>query len=273
MKINSNLHSLKVQKELKQTQNELDESSLNLASGKRVNSAADNSSDSAVAAVSNAQLKSKSQAQKNLNQMIGVFQVGEGAINVISKMVVRMRELAIQSASDGIGDGERTSLNYEVLRLRNEINRINKTTSFNGINIFSGEDKNLEFHIDSESGGRNKLSINLKEFSQSTWALGIFDVRIDSMLNARNSLVKIDFALNEINKSIAKFGAMGKRVESIIKKLDTDKINISSYRSKVQDSDVAYEKSRNVKAQIQQKAQTYVASYVNIDPNAALKLL
>jgi flagellin len=273
LKINSNSHSLKVQKELKETQNELQESSLNLASGKRVNKSADNAADLSQAAHSNAELRSKGQAYQNANQMISILQVGEGAISEITDMVMRMRELALQSASDGIGSGERTSLNIEVKRLKEEIHRISKTTIYNGVDIFSGEDKKLDFHVDSGNGKRDKISVNLKDLAQSPWALGIFDVSIDTQLHANNSLYKLDSALRQLNKSRAKLGSVNSRVASVIGKLDVDKYNIANYKSKLEDADIAYEKSRNVKAQMQQKTQIFVESYVQLDPNAALKLI
>lgn len=273
MKIKSSSHSLSVARELKETQKQVADSSLNLASGKRINQASDDAAGFAQAAVSNADLKSKGQANRNANQAIGILHVGEGAINELVNMVGRMRELAIQSASDGIGSGERYSLNLEVDHLKAEMKRIGDTTSYNGVKIFSGEERVLDFHIDSGNGKRDKLSLNLKDMAQSPYALGIFDVSIDSKLHANLSIYKLDSAMNELEKSRAKLGSINSRINSVIDKLNTDSYNIAAYKSKIEDADVAYEKSKNVKAQMQSKTQNFVASYVNLDPNAALKLL
>lgn len=273
MKIKSSSHSLKVQRELKESQTELASSSLNMASGKRINKSSDDAAGLAQANNANASLRSRSQATRNANQMIGVLQVGEGAMDEMVNMVIRMRELALQSASDSMGSGERTSLNIEVKRLKQEIYRISKTTTYNGIDIFSGEDKKLDFHIDTGSGKRNKISLNLKDMAQSPYALGIFDVTIDSKLHANNSIYKLDSALSQLEKSRAKLGTISSRINSVIGKLGVDQSNESAYKSKIEDADMAYEKSRNMKATMQQKTQTFVASYVNLDPNAALKLL
>lgn len=273
MKIKSSSHSLSVQKEIKESQRDIADSSLNLASGKRINKASDDAAGLSQASISNATLKSKGQANRNANQAIGVLQVGEGAIGELVNMVTRMRELALQSASDTTGSGVRVSLNLEVNRLKAEIARIGETTSYNGMKIFSGEDRKLEFHIDSGSGKRNKIEFNLKDMAQSPYALGILDVSIDSKLHANLSIYKLDSALSELEKSRAKLGSINNRMSSVIDKLNTDQYNISNYKSKVEDADIAYEKSKNMKAQMQAKTQSFVASYVNIDPNAALKLL
>lgn len=86
-------------------------------------------------------------------------------------------------------------------------------------------------------------------------------------------IYKLDSAMSELEKSRAKLGSINSRINSVIDKLNTDSYNISAYKSKIEDADVAYEKSKNVKAQMQSKTQSFVASYVNMDPNAALKLL
>jgi len=273
LKIKSSSHSLGVQRELKDSQKEVADSSLNLASGKRINKASDDAAGFSQAANSNADLRSKGQANRNANQAIGILQVGEGAINVMVNMVTRMRELAVQSASDTIGSGERYSLNLEVDRMKSEIHRISESTTYNGIKIFSGEERKLDFQIDSGNGKKDKIQLNLKDMAQSPYALGIFDVSVDSKLHANLSIYKLDSALSELEKSRAKLGSINNRITSVIDKLNTDQYNISTYKSKIEDADIAYEKSRNMKAQMQAKTQNFVASYVNLDPNAALKLL
>jgi flagellin len=273
LKINSKSHSLGVQRELKDSQNELADSSLNLASGKRVNKASDDSAALSQGAKANATLRSKDQATRNANQMVGVLQVAEGAINTMVDMVVRIRELAIQSASNGIGTGERTVLGFEVKELMSEIDRLAKNTSYQGVQIFSGEDRTLDFQVDSGSGKKNKISINMKDMAQSTYALGINDISIDTQRHATHSLYKLDYALTALEESRAKLGSNQKRVEAVIGKLGEDRHSLARYKSKIEDADIAYETSRNMKATMQQKTQTFVASYVNMDPNATLKLL
>lgn len=272
-KIRSNVNSLSNRKHLKETQDDIDQSSRKLSSGERITRASDDVASLSQSDKLKSTLRSKGQAHRNANDAISIVQVASGALTEMSSMILRMRELAVQSASDAYTTGDRHSLGMEFKGLTKEIDRIAKTTEYNGTKLFLGKEQKLEIHIDSgKDMKKNKVSLDLTDLAQTVWALGISDANIDSQLHAQTSLPKLDYALRSISESAAKLGAVQKRFESAASKLNNDKQTLGSANSKLKDADYALESAKMVSAKTQQDAQLMVTKYANFDQNVMLKL-
>jgi flagellin len=220
-----------------------------------------------------ATIRSKGQASRNANDAISIVQVASGALKEMSSMVLRMRELAVQSASDVYTTGDRHRIGMEFRGLSKEIDRIAKVTEYNGTKLFLGKEKKLDIHIDSGSDmKKNKVSLDLSELAQTVWALGISDAKVDSQLHAQTSIPKLDYALRSLSESDAKLGAIHKRFESAVSKISSEKQSLGSAKSKLTDADYAEESAKYVAAKTQKDAQQMVIKYANFDQNVMLKL-
>ena len=270
-KIRTNVQSLSGQRHMKKNSSVLESTSRSLSSGSR--RAGDDMASWAQAQAMNSAMRSKGQASRNANDAVSIVQVAHGALKEISVMVLRMKELAIQSASDQNGAGERDRIGQEFHGLQKEIDRIAKSTEFNGIKLFMGEEKKFTIHVDADKDSKNKLDVDLSDLAQTVWALGISDVRVDSKMQSHYSLPKLDYALRSVNESTAKLGAMESRFEAAISKLGTDNYNLGKAKSTLSDADIAAETAKNIKAKIQQKSQELTMKYANFDKDAVLKLL
>src|SRR6478609_10679901 len=142
LRIKTNVPSLIAQRRLGNTTSDMQSNMEKLSSGQRINKSADDAAGLAISETMTGKIRSMAQAQRNANDGISLIQVAEGSMNEIGNILIRMRELATQSASDTIGNVERSYTNKEYTQLVDEIDRIANTTEFNGMNLLGGADKN-----------------------------------------------------------------------------------------------------------------------------------
>jgi flagellin len=197
----------------------------------------------------------------------------DGALSEMSSMVIRVRELAIQSASDTYSNQERSMMNLEARQLLTEIHRSSESSKYQDHHTLRGDNKKLDIQVDANHGSANRISLNLEEFSQNPTALGINDVSLDTKHHAQLSLVKLDYAQGEISKSRAKIGAFMSRLGSTSNKLEMDAQTGKTSYSKIKDTDYANQTAKNVKDKIVQSAQVMVQAQINNSSSNALKLI
>ncbi len=272
-KLHNTQMSIQSLRHSKQTQRKLESNSRKLSSGSRITQASDDAAGLSIAAKLNSQNRSKDQANRNVNQAVSIVQVMDGVLNEMSSMVIRVRELAIQSASDTYSNQERTLMNMEASQLLQEIKRTSESTKYQDHYVFKGENKKLDIQVDTHNGSQDRLSLNLEEFAQNPLSLGINDVSLDTKLHAQLSLVKLDYAQKEISKSRAKVGAFMSRLETTSSKLGSDTTNGKAAHSKIKDADYANQTAKNVKDKLVQSAQTMVQAQINGSGSDYLKLL
>ena len=164
LRIRTNVASLKTQRRVQDSTRELRESTEKLASGHRINKAADNAAGLAVSETMTATIRSMDMAKNNANDGVSLVQVAESGLSEISNILVRLRELSVQAASDTISNRERSFLNKEYTELVDEIDRISNVTEFNGLKLFKGEPSELVIHVGTGDGlgAGNKDTINLE---------------------------------------------------------------------------------------------------------------
>jgi len=274
--INSNLAALTARKNLEVSQSNLATSIARLSSGMRITRASDDAAGLAISEKLNAQIRGFAQASRNAANGISVVATAEGALNEVTNILTRMRELAVQASSGDLGDGERTNLDSEYQQLLTEIDRISNATKFNGANLLSGtSSSSITFQIGINSGSDNVISVTFS--GVNTAGLGgtnkISGTAITTADSAMLQLDKIDSAISQVTTIRGSFGAMQNRLESVIRNLAVTIENTTAANSRIRDVDVAEETASYTKNQILVQAGVSVLAQANQQPSIALSLL
>lgn len=274
--INSNLAALTARKNLDVSQSNLATSIARLSSGMRITRASDDAAGLAISEKLNAQIRGFAQASRNAANGISVVATAEGALNEVTNILTRMRELAVQASSGDLGSGERANLDSEYQQLLTEIDRISNATKFNGANLLSGTStSSITFQIGINSGSDNVISVTFS--GVATAALGgtnkISGTAITTADSAMLQLEKIDSAISQVTTIRGSFGAMQNRLESVIRNLAVTIENTTAANSRIRDVDVAEETATYTKNQILVQAGVSVLAQANQQPSIALSLL
>ncbi|MGC4120544.1 MAG: flagellin [Myxococcales bacterium] len=272
MSIRTNVASLNAQRNLFQTQSMLDASLSKLSSGYRITKAGDDAAGLGISVNLEAQIRSYNQAARNAQDGISVVQTGEGGLNEVSNVLTRLRELAMESASDGIGNTERGYIQNETDALTTELDRIANATEFNGIKLLDGTATTLTFQIGIRNVAVNdRISVTTVDATAAT--LGVAGLDLTTNTNAQTALDTIDSALQVVSAARAVFGAAGNRFSTTISQIQTASENLSAANSRIRDVDVAEESAKMSRAQLLQQAGVSVLAQANQSPQVALKLL
>ncbi|MBI3543973.1 MAG: flagellin FliC [Deltaproteobacteria bacterium] len=245
-----------------------------LSTGERIVSSADDAAGLAISEKFKAEIRSNRQAARNTQDAISLVQVAEGGLNEVSSMLIRMRELSIQSASDTLSDTERSFTDKEVQQLKNEIGRISQNTKFNGTSLLSGEGPQLEFQVGTHGDPeKDRLHYDVASASSTVESLGINDVNTGSRESSQMNLQVLDEAISKVSGTRANFGAMQNRLQSTVNNLDVYNENISAANSRIRDADVASESAELTKRNILTQAATATLAQANQENVLALKLI
>ena len=221
-----------------------------MSSGYRITRASDDAAGLAISEKLRADIRSNRQAKRNAGDGISMIQTAEGAISEISNIIIRLRELAVQSASDTLSDNERSFSDIEFQQLTDEIERISQSTSFNGRSLLDGSSGLLEFQIGSKNDPvLDRLQFDFTQANTTALGLGIGGFSIGQKLGAQSALAGLDQALTQVNGVRAKMGAFQNRMESIITNLSVADENLSEANSRVRDLDIAEETAKPRKEQ------------------------
>jgi flagellin len=274
LRINTNIQAMVAQRNLDVNHRAQEQSLERLSSGSRINRAGDDAAGLAISERIRANSRSLAQAGRNAQDGISLVQVAEGGTNEVTNILVRMRELSIQAASDTIGDKERSFIDKEVHQLRSEIDRISQTTEFNGTKLLNGTSAALDIQVGLNNNPlEDRLSFNAGEQNISTQALGIGEITTLKKEDAQMNLEKLDTALTRLNENRSALGALQNRMQSTINNINVYKENLDAARSRIKDTDMATETSELTRANILSQAGISVLSQANQNPQAALKLL
>lgn len=274
LRINTNTASLNAQRNLMGTKLGLDKSLERLSSGYRINRAGDDAAGLAISENLRAQIRGLKQASRNAQDGVSLVQVAEGGLNEISSIMIRLRELAVQAASDTIGPVERQFLNVEYDQLVSEIDRIADGTEFNGTQLLSGTGSILDFQVGTRNDPNiDRLSFDASKADANSAALGINLTSVADKASAQNTLSAIDSAIVSVSAMRADFGAIQNRLQSTIGNLAVSVENLSSANSRIRDVDVAEETAELTRNNILLNAGTSVLAQANQTANTALTLL
>ena len=274
LRIVTNVPSLAAQRTLGVNNRELSDSLGKLSSGSRINKAADDAAGLAISEKLKGTIRSLAQAERNANDGVSMIQTAEGGLNEISSILIRLRELAMQAASDTVGDQERTFTDIEYQNLKNEISRIAQVTEFNGKKLLNGQGDSYDFQIGVNNvDAEDRIKYNAADTDATLSSLGIESLDILSKQAAQNSLEVVDTAIGRISGQRANLGAIQNRLISTVNNLEVSMENLSAANSRIRDTDYASETARNAKYNILTTAGTAVLAQANASGQLALKLI
>ncbi len=274
LRINTNLSALASMRTLSNTKHALDGSLERLASGNRINRAGDDAAGLAISENLRAQVRGLRQAKRNAQDGVSLIQVTEGGLNEISNMIVRLRELAIQAASDTIGDKERSFTDREFQALKSEIQRVADSTNFNGNPLLNGRAGVFELQVGIHNNPvSDRIVYNAENANVSLESLGMVGESVSTKIGAQTTLSVLDDALMRVNSVRADLGAVQNRLQSTINSLAISDENLSAANSRIRDADLAQEVSEMTKNNILMQAGISVLGQANQSSQAALKLL
>jgi flagellin len=272
--ITTNLASLNAQKNLRGTQHQMQQSLARLSSGFRINQAADDAAGLAISENLRAHIRGIKQASRNTEDGISLVQVAEGGLQEVSNMLIRLRELGVQAASDTIGDTERHFTDVEYQQLKSEIQRISEVTKFNGRDLLNGTGGVMDIQVGIENDPfADRISFNTASANSTMDALGLTPLTLATKEDAQSSLGFIDAAQLSVNSMRANFGALQNRLTSTVNNLAVAHENLSAANSRIRDTDIAEETAEMTRNSILQQAGVSVLGQANTMQQVALKLL
>ncbi len=274
LRIGTNVSALNAQKNLYMTRINSDKSMARLASGMRINQAADDAAGLAISENLKGQIRGLRQANRNANDGISLVQVAEGSLNEVSNMLIRLRELAVQASSDTVGDTERKFTDVEYQQLKSEIQRVTESTVYNGYELLNGTGGMIDIQVGVNNDPfRDRISFNSGAANSSLEALGLSAEAVSTKEGAQMSLGVIDQALTSVNAIRANFGALQNRLVSTSNNLLIADENLSAANSRIRDTDVAAETAEMARNSILMQAGVSVLGQANQAQQLALKLL
>lgn len=276
LRISTNISSLTSQRHLRNTRRLLDKSFERLSSGYRINRAGDDAAGLAISEKLRAKTRGLVQAQRNASDGISLVQVAEGGLQEIQNILVRLRELGVQAASDTIGKEERRYLNEEYQALKEELDRVANVTEFNGTMLLDGTGGSLDFQVN--TGGLNLLGVDRITFDAfksdvNADKLGLNEATVENKHVAQQSLSIIDVAIENVSSIRGELGAIENRLTSSIRNLAVSIENLSAANSRIKDVDIASETSNLTQQSVLLQAGVSVLAQANSVPKMALSLL
>ncbi|MGB0679785.1 MAG: flagellin [Polyangiales bacterium] len=267
----TNTSSLNAQRHLGRTQHNLSMSMGRLSSGLKINRAGDNAAGLAISENLRADLRSLKQAQQNANDGISLLQTAEGAMNEISGILGRMRELAMIAATDTVGNTERAYSQLENAALIAEITRITDVTEFNGTTLIDGSASALDFQVGMQNTANDRLTVAIADVDAT--ALGVNALDISTKAGAQGALATVDAAIQTMSGARATIGSAENRLQVTIGNLSSTHENLSAAHSGIRDTDMAEETASMTRSNILMQAGVSVLAQANQLPSMALSLL
>jgi flagellin len=273
-RISTNIASLNAQRNLGDSQVKVANGMSQLASGNRINKAADDAAGLAISENLKAQIRSARQANRNAQDGISLVQTAEGGLNEIGNIIVRLRELGIQAASDTVGDTERGFINKEVGQLKDEMQRIASVTTWGKTKLLDGSTPTYDIQVGTYNNEKeDRISYVASENTATIDALGITGIDYASKDGAQSALESLDKAQEGVSRMRANLGALQNRLTSTVTNLSVAEENMSAANSRIRDTDVAASTAEMTKNNILLQASTATLSQANAKDQMALKLI
>jgi flagellin len=282
--VNTNIGASVAQAALMRNERALNTAMEQLSTGKKINSAGDNASGLAISTRLTSQIRGLDTAIRNANDAMSMVNTAEGALDEITAMMQRMRELAVQSGTGTTAAADRTYLNSEYVALRNEIDRIADNTQWNGRNILDGSagasvgKSTVAFQVgvnESQTISTSFGNVNNTDGHMSALAsTRLSAATIASAVTvASNAITRLDNTISDVSAQRATFGAISNRLTHAVDNLTNVKTNTEASRSRIMDTDYAAATSELARTQIIQQAGTAMLAQANQLPQTVLALL
>ncbi len=282
--VNTNIGASIAQAALARNDRALGTAMEQLSTGKKINSAGDNAAGLAISSRMTSQIRGLGAAISNANDAISMVSTAEGALDEITAMLQRMRELAVQSGTGTTSAADRTYMNSEFVQLREEIDRIADNTQWNGQNILDGSagasvgKSTVAFQVGANE--KQTISTAFGNFNNTTGSLsGLASKRLSAatvasaILVASTAMVELDTVISDVSAQRATFGAVSNRLTHAVDNLTNVKTNSEAARSRILDTDYSAATSELARTQIIQQAGTAMLAQANVLPQTVLALL
>ena len=274
LRINTNVSSIAAQRSLSVNGRESESNLAKLSSGTRITKAADDAAGLAISEKMKANIRSLKQADRNANDGISMVQTAEGGLNESSSILTRLRELAVQTSSDTVGDVERGMSNMEYQNLKLELDRISQVTEFNGKKLLNGEGDKYDFQIGANNDDfQDRISFDAKQVNSGLSSLGVDELDVSTKESSQQSLASLDSAIEKVSGSRAFLGGIQNRLVSTSNNLQVNVENLSAANSRIRDVDYAEATATKAKNDILGSAGTSVLAQANMSGQSALKLI
>ncbi|MCL2634344.1 MAG: flagellin [Oscillospiraceae bacterium] len=269
-----NINAMGTINKLNTANSQMKSSSSSIASGTRLNSAADDASALAIAMKMQSQIGGTNQAIRNATSGISLIQIADGALGNTNAMVSRMKELSIQSANGIFGDTERGFMQLEIDQLMSEINRISSTTNYNGIKLLDGSlsgNNSFNLQIGANNASEQRLSININSMNANS--IGLRGFNVSTVNGALSSIGMSDSAISLVSGQRASLGATQNRLEHTVNSLMTSNENQIAALSRISDADMAEEMINYTKNSVLKQTAIAMLAHQIREPQGMLSLL
>ena len=272
--INSNYAATFAAKAAKQTTSELNSAMEKLSTGKRINYARDDAAGQAISVRLTAEIQGLAMASRNASDGQAMIDTAEGALMETQTLLLRMRELAVQSSNGTLASADRASLEKEFGSLEAEITRIADTSSWAGQMLLDGSlSDGITFQAGTKAGTANLITVSIGEMSATAATVDIGAQSVGTFTDAQHAITHIDSALSGVSEVRGKLGAISNRLNSTIANMDQVRVNLSASQGRIEDADFATETGNLAKNQILQQAATAMIAQANSSKSSVLNLL
>jgi len=238
-----------------------------------VTKAADDAAGSAVASNLNTVARSGKQAIRNANDGISVIQTAESATKEVLNILDRMRELAVQSSSETLDNGERTYIDEEFEQLSDEVERIAQSSEFNDLALADGSRTQLEVQVGVDASSNSRVTITLGNLTVSNLNVDTTTIDLTNASTAQDAITDIDAAIDTVNSIRAGYGAVQNRIDSSVRNMVTYVESLSAAQSQIMDTDYAHETAEMTRLQVMQQAGTAALAQARTINQSVISLL
>lgn len=273
-RVNTNSASIAAQRRLYDVNARTEKTLSKLASGERIVRSADDPAGLAMSEKMKSFIKSRSRAERNANESIAMFQTAEGAIGTMQSMASRMRQLAIQSASDTYGSS-RQFIEKEFAQIKNEMQRVAQTTQYNDIKIFSQEGKNFFYQVGIHNNQRaDRLELKGDDIFTNNEVLGLTELSVSSAGSARDAIEPLKKVIGSLAQKRTVLGALHTRMLNVVHSAQIHNENESASNSRIRDADIAVESAEKARLDVVKTASVEGLHHANtFQAKSVLKLL
>ena len=271
--VNTNVSSLRAQTDLGNSQGALQKSFQRLSSGFRINQASDDSAGMGISESLKSRIRSFTVSERNTNNAISMTNTAEGGLNQISGIILRMRELSVQSANGDLTSTDRSYIDTEFQQLKSEIDRLAETTQFNNKELLAGTAADVTFQVGINTTTFDTIAVSFGGIDVSSLGLSGVGVGGAGSTNATAAINALDAALTTVSTKRSTLGAATNRLSEAIANAQTMRTNLSAANSSIRDVDIASETSQLARSQVLMQAGTSVLAQANQAPQLALSLI
>ena len=273
--INTNYGGIFAAKASSQSQSLIDQAMQRLSTGKRINNARDDSAGLAIATRLTAQVEALNIASRNAADAQSMLDTAEGALSETHSILLRMRELAVQSANGTLTNNDRLHTDAEFQQLEAEIKRISDNTKWAGKALINGDaatgSNPLVFQVG--EGASQTITVAIADMAASAAGMVLDDDSVSTAAKAETAITALDTAIATVSTERGKLGAVSNRLTSTMNNLDQVSINLSASKGRIADADFAAETGTLAKNQILQQAATAMVAQANASKSTVMTLI